>query len=108
MPKLSEKKKDKISEHILSVLYDNFPKSLFTSEVASEIARDEEFTKNLLLNLKNKQLLVLIDKNPLGSKYIRRARWRLSNKAQEVYFKQTNILLNLNNNNNNNNPTLTS
>jgi len=89
MPKLSEKKKSKISEHILSVLYDNFPKPMFTSKIASEIARDEEFTKRLLFELKDKQLTILIDKNSLGLKYLRRARWRLSNKVQEAYSKQT-------------------
>jgi len=99
MPKLSEKKKDKISEHILSVLYDNFPKPLFTSEIAAEVARDEEFTKKLLLNLKDKQLAVLIDKTPLGLTYIKRARWRLSNKVQEAYFKQTNNKINNSTNN---------
>ena len=89
MPKLSEKKKSKISEHILSVLYDNFPKPMFTSKIASEIARDEEFRKRLLFELKDKQLTILIDKNSLGLKYLRRARWRLSNKVQEAYSKQT-------------------
>ena len=67
MPKLSDKKKEKISEHILSVLYEQFPKSLFTSDIASEIARDEEFTKKLLSDLRDKQLIIMVDKNSSGA-----------------------------------------
>ena len=85
MSKLSKQKKEKISEQILSVLLDNFPKSMFASEIAGKIVRDEEFTKTLLQDLKDKELIVPIDKNPNGIKYLKRSRWRLSNKAHEAY-----------------------
>ena len=85
MSRLSETKKEKITEQILSILYDNFPKPLFTSQIAKEIVRDEEFTKTLLKTLKEKELIVPINKNPDGIQYIRRVRWRLSNKAQNIY-----------------------
>lgn len=85
--RLSQKKREKISEHILSVLFDNYPKSLFTSEIAREIARDEEFTKSLLKDLKIKSLVISITKNSKGNIYLRRIRWRLSNKAQVAYSK---------------------
>ena len=55
--KISEKKKEKISEQILSYLYSINPKSIFTSQIAEEIARDEEFIKNILLNLKKRNLI---------------------------------------------------
>ena len=83
--KLSQEKRDKISEHILSHLYHNFPKPLFTAEIAREIARDEEFVKALMLELKNKNLVVSIKKNPKGVFYTRRIRWRLSNQAHNAY-----------------------
>tara|TARA_Y100000310_G_scaffold340326_1_gene435692 strand:+ start:2691 stop:2966 length:276 start_codon:yes stop_codon:yes gene_type:complete len=83
MPPISLIKKEKISEHILSILFDNFPKPLFTSKIAQEIARDEEFTKSLLEDLNNKQLTIPIQKNPKGIQYKRRIRWRLSNQAHE-------------------------
>ena len=86
MPKLSETKKEKISEHILSILLDNFPKPMFTSYIAREIARDEEFTKDLLQILHKKELVVPITKNPTGLDYLRRTRWRLSNKAHSIYI----------------------
>lgn len=85
--KISEEKRKKISEHILSVLYDKFPDSLFTSQIAREIARDEEFTKDLLAELKTKDLVISIEKNPDGLKYLRRTRWRLSNQARKVLVK---------------------
>ena len=83
--KISDKKKEKISEQILSYLYSINPKSIFTSQIAEEIARDEEFVKNLLLNLRKRNLIVEIKKNPKGIIYVRRSRWKLSDAAYSVY-----------------------
>jgi len=44
--------------------------------------------KDLLNNLEKKQLVTKIDKNPQGIQYSRRLRWRISNKAYEIYKKQ--------------------
>ena len=85
--KISGKKREKISEQILSVLFENSPKSMFTSHIAMEIARDEEFVKDLLNELSNKKLVVPIKKNPEGIVYSRRIRWRLSNQAYDLYSK---------------------
>ena len=87
MPLISKEKKDKISEHILSMLFNNFPKPLFTAQIAKEIARDEEFTKDLLIELDQQRLIIPITKNPKGIEYIKRIRWRISNKAHEAYSK---------------------
>ena len=87
MPKISEQKIKKISEQILLYLYSIFPKQVFTSDIARELARDEEFMKNLMKNLEKKELVIKIDKNSLGNKYSRRLRWRISNKAHEMYKK---------------------
>ena len=83
--RLYDKKKEKISEQILALLYFQSPKSLFTSNIAQEIARDEEFTKKLLIDLKVKKLSVEIKKNPKGIMYSRRSRWNLSDKTYVVY-----------------------
>ena len=83
--KISRKKRDKISEQILALLYSINPKSIFTSHIAQEIARDEEFIKNILLELKNKRLVVEIKKNPKGILYIKRKRWKLSDEAYHAY-----------------------
>lgn len=87
MPKISEQKIEKISEQILSYLFQIFPKQVFTSEIAREIARDEEFMKDLLLKLEKKELVIKISKNSQGFQYLRRIRWRISNKAYDIYKK---------------------
>lgn len=83
--KISKEKKDKISEQILSVLFSKFPQLLFTSQIALEMARDEEFTKKLLLELKEKSLVNEIKKNPKGILYIKRSRWKMEDKTYQKY-----------------------
>jgi len=83
--RLSKEKRDKISEQILSLLYEIYPQAKFTAEIAKEIVRDEEFIKELIAELQNKKLVVCIRKNPKGIPYSRRVRWRLSNKAYDAY-----------------------
>ncbi len=83
--KISDKKKEKISEQILALLYSVSPKMLFPSYIAQEIARDEEFVKKLLLELKKKKLVIEITKNPKGIPYLRRSRWRISDIAYQAY-----------------------
>jgi len=86
--RLSKEKREKIAEQVLSYLYHIFPKSAFTAEIAREIARDEEFIKSLLFELKDAELVILIRKNPKGVNYSRRQRWRLTKKAQQAYKQQ--------------------
>ena len=83
--KISNKKREKISEQILALLYSTSPKTLFTSHIAEEIARDEEFVKKLLINLKEKKLVLEVKKNPQGIIYKRRSRWKLSDAAYLSY-----------------------
>lgn len=83
--RVSEEKKEKISEQILALLYSISPKPLFVVEVAREIARDEEFVKDLLLRLKKKNLVVEIKKNPKGISYLKRSRWKLTDLAYNAY-----------------------
>lgn len=83
--KLSDKKKEKISEQILAFLYSISPKPMFTSHIAEEIVRDDELVKALLQNLKKKGLVTEIKKNPKGKIYSKRSRWALSEQAYRVY-----------------------
>ncbi len=83
--KLSKEKKERIAEQVLSLLYHSFPKQLFTSEIAKEIARDEEFVKSLMFGLKEKALVVEIKKNEDGRDFIRRIKWQLSGPAYQAY-----------------------
>ena len=92
MPRLSKQKRDKISEQILHHLFTISPSPSFTAIISREIARDEEFTKLLLLELEKKKLIVQVNKNNQGVQYLKRQRWRLSNQAFEVYKKHQNAL----------------
>ena len=82
---ISKEKKEKISEQILAYLYSTNPKPLFTFYIAKEIARDEEFVKKLLIDLKKKEFVTEITKNPKGKEYTRRSRWKLSEKIYILY-----------------------
>jgi hypothetical protein len=83
--RISDKKREKISEQILATLFSSSPKPLFTAHIAQEIARDEEFIKKLLLELKSKKFIVEIKKNPKGITYLRRSRWRLGDATYKAY-----------------------
>lgn len=83
--KISQKKREKISEQILALLFEKNPESLFTSHIAREIARDEEFIKKLLLEMKKKKLVVQIKKNSKGIEYLKRSRWRLTEQVYKIY-----------------------
>jgi len=87
MPTISDEKVEKISEQILFYLYEVFPRLVFTVDVARELARDEEFVKKLLLGLEKKGLVVRVGKNSNGVSYLKRMRWRISNRAHEVYSR---------------------
>ena len=90
MPTISQVKRDKISEQILHYLFTVSPSSKFTAEISKEIARDEEFTKSILIDLKSKSLILEIKKNPTGKDYLRRQRWMLTNQAYQVYNQSQN------------------
>ncbi|KHO55563.1 MAG: hypothetical protein QT10_C0001G0167 [archaeon GW2011_AR19] len=88
---ISAKNKEKISEQILAHLYSINPRAVFTVQIARELARDEEFIKQLLINLKKKGLVVEIGKNSKGILYLKRKRWQLSDEAYNIYqMNQTN------------------
>ena len=90
--RISEQKKEKIFEQILAYLYSVNPKPLFTLHIAQEIARDEEFVKKMLFELKKKKLVIEVKKNPKGVDYIRRSRWKLTENIYELYKqKQRNL-----------------
>lgn len=89
MPQISQQKKDKIAEQILYYLFSTSPEAKFTADIAREIARDEEFTKSLLLELNKKSFTISVSKNPNGKTYQRRQRWRLSETAYKAYSKHS-------------------
>ncbi|MEK6856278.1 MAG: hypothetical protein AABX66_03930 [Nanoarchaeota archaeon] len=87
MPRISQTKKDKISEQILHYLFTVSPNPKFTSEIAKEIARDEEFVKVLLQDLKLKKIVSEVNKNAEGNVYSKRKRWLLTSEVFQAYQK---------------------
>lgn len=85
MVRISEEKRNRIKSNVLSLLYEHFPRALFTAEISKLEARDEEFIKQLLLELQDKKLVSCIKKSPEGILYSRRCRWSLSPKAYSAY-----------------------
>lgn len=90
--KISNEKKEKISEQILAFLYSIAPKAEYTSNIAKEIARDEEFVKNLLQELKKKNLISEIKKNSKGKDYSRRSRWKIGEMAYKIYKQKQGVV----------------
>ncbi len=87
--RLSKTKKDRIAEQILAFLYHSFPKQPFTATISQETARDEEFIKRLLFELKGKGLVVSIRKNSKGIIFTRRIRWTLTKKVYDIYSEKS-------------------
>ena len=85
MTQISDKKINKIKEDILSYLFSITPKTAFVSNISTEIARDEEFTKRLMLDMEKKGLVVGVRKNSKGVVYQKRIRWRLNDKTFKAY-----------------------
>ena len=88
--KISDKKREKISEQILAYLFSVNPRPEFTNKIAQEIIRDEEFTKKLLLELKKKDFVIEVKKNPQGILYLKRSRWKLNPKVYKIYSQKQN------------------
>ena len=89
MVKLSNKTITLLKDDIISILYENNLKPLLTKEIALELRRDKEFTKALLNELKQQNILTEIKKNNKGKQYIKRSRWIIN---QEVLKKFQNEL----------------
>ena len=86
--RISDQKKEKIVEQILHYLFQTFPKTPFTAEIAREIARDEEFIKKLLLELKDKNIVIAIRKDSKGNQYSRKIKWKLSSRVYDLYHSK--------------------
>ncbi len=77
MTRLSDTTKKFLQDDIVSILYEKYPHSLFTNEIAIELRRDKEFIKTLLIKLKKKGLIEQTKKNKKGIEYKKRMRWKL-------------------------------
>lgn len=85
MVKLSEKTIQLLKDDIMSILYENPLKAMFTNEIAVELRRNNEFTKKLLLELKKKGLVEEVNKNKRGQEYLRNKKWRIPSRVLKVF-----------------------
>ena len=78
MSKLSDKKIEKVKSDVLSLLYENNLKQLYTFQIAEEIARDDEFVLRLLRNLEKNGLVKQSNKG-------KRRKWMMADRAYKTY-----------------------
>ena len=74
MVKLSKKTTALLKNDILSILYQSSLKPMYTSHIADELRRDNEFVLKLLLELKKENLVQEIRKGKNGN-YLARRKW---------------------------------
>ncbi|MBS3134306.1 hypothetical protein J4214_03675 [Candidatus Woesearchaeota archaeon] len=85
MVRLSEKTRLALKADISSILYENPLKAMFTKEIAFELRRDKEFTKQLLIEMEKNGLVERIVKNMKGKKYEKRVKWRIPQNMLKFY-----------------------
>ncbi len=86
MSSISREKKDKLKEEILRIIYENYPRFLYTYQVAESLIRDDEFVLSLLKELKNNGLLTCIEET-MGNNIKRK--WGLKKEVYEKYKELT-------------------
>ena len=96
MSKISDKKKIKICEEILRVLYDTSPKDLSTYHIANEVLRDNEFVLGLLRSLEERSVIVglsKVNKGKMGESVFKATKkskkkrivWRMTDRSFKEY-----------------------
>jgi len=87
MSKISERKKERIKEDILSVLFESGIKGRYTYQIAEEVIRDDEFVFKLLEELEKKKLIKRMEKSLKGRKLSRKKLWVMTDGAYDAYSK---------------------
>jgi len=77
MVKLSKKTVDLLKDDVVSILYENSLKPLFTNEIAVLLRRDKGFVKRLLLELKELGVVENVGMNKRKKSYLLRQRWMI-------------------------------
>ena len=74
MVKLADKTMALLKNDILAILYESSLKPMYTSHIATELRRDNEFVLKLLLELKKEKLVKEVKKGKRGD-YLARKKW---------------------------------
>jgi len=84
MSKISENKKELLQREILGILYQNYPKMLFTNELSELMIRDDEFILDLLKDLKKRNLVKCLENGRSGK--VKR-KWGMGKEIHQKYKK---------------------
>jgi len=82
MVRLSDKTTTLLKNDILAILYESSLKPMYTSHIATELRRDNEFVLKLLLELKKEKLVREIKKGKRGD-YLARKKWIIPPEARQ-------------------------
>ena len=85
MVRLSQDKIKLLKDDILSILYESKFQPLFTNQIATDLRRDNEFTKLLLLELEKEGVVERVKKNKLGKAYLSRIKWMIPLSVRQAY-----------------------
>ncbi|MBS3145198.1 hypothetical protein J4414_00130 [Candidatus Woesearchaeota archaeon] len=89
MSRISLRVREKIKEEILRVLFENFPRPLYTKQIADTVLRNDEFTLVLLRELEKKNFINRVRKTRQGFEFSARKQWSLDQKIYSAYKKLT-------------------
>lgn len=82
MVRLSDKTTTLLKNDILAILYESSLKPMYTSHIATELRRDNEFVLKLLLELKKEKLVKEVKKGKRGD-YLARKKWVIPPEARQ-------------------------
>jgi len=85
MVKLSGKTVGLLKEDIMSILYEKPLVAMSTYEISVELRRNNEFTKKLLLILKDDGLVEDVGKSNSGREFLRNKKWRIPGKVLKAF-----------------------
>ncbi|MBU2638514.1 MAG: hypothetical protein KJ955_06065 [Nanoarchaeota archaeon] len=73
-----------VKDEVVSVLF-NSRTAMYASQVASNMGRDKEFIKRMLLELEEAGILTRFDRSKKGRAYKERCRWRLRPEVEKAF-----------------------
>ena len=82
MVQLSDKTIALLKNDILAILYESSLKPMYTSHIADELRRDNEFVLKLLLELKKEKLVKEVKKGKRGE-FLARKKWVIPPEARQ-------------------------
>ena len=80
MSRISKDNMEKIKSNILRILFDESPRSLSATNIASQEARDKQFILKILKDLENKKIVKNVTKDFTRKKY-----WVMNEEAYKKY-----------------------